>query len=275
MPVGPILYSGLCWRVAGLWPRVPISADLKTMTADGVSLPYDAAGARDAEGWALSRASPGRAHAAAAGFDGVEIHRRQRPSDRAASAVAHRPCTDRHGGSPRIMPGCRCGDHASGDRGAGREPGQRGCRLRALPNTAARLIRRCRAAHVAESLNRLCPRPFALHRVASAMVPAAPRSTIERAAGDVALFRPTRQAPTTAGGFTGEAAEAGDCQQAADAIAFGRIFYLHPDSSCWPSARRGFSPTLGTTGRTSWRRGGGQGSTTPPMANWSGEEAQR
>ena len=222
---------------------VPISADLKTMTADGKPASYETPRALEiaeilgvVEGF-----RQGARNALQAGFDGVEIHGANGYLIEQFLQSHTNLRTDRYGGSienrARLL--MEITQAVIGVWGANRV----GVRLspHGIANDSGEADPTPLYSHVVESLN---PLGLAYLHFIEPRSSGAGRAEVnhQNVPSAMVLFRPIwKGVLITAGGFTGEAAEAAIAEGHADAIAFGRIFISNPDLP--RRLREGFSLT--------------------------------
>jgi N-ethylmaleimide reductase len=210
---------------------VPIPPDLMAMTADGKLVPYETPRALETEEIAglIEAYRQAARHAMQAGFDGVEIHGANGYLVEQFLQSRSNLRTDRYGGSIEN-------------------------RARFLMEVTQAAIEVCGAERVGVRLSPYGiangsgePDPMPLYgHVVKALEPLGlaylhfiePRSSgagraevnHQNVPSAMVLFRPLyRGTLITAGGFTGESAEAAIAAGHADAIAFGRIFISNPD----------------------------------------------
>jgi N-ethylmaleimide reductase len=210
---------------------VPISADLKTMTADGKPASYETPRALETSEVAdvVEGFRQGARNALACGFDGVEIHGANGYLIEQFLQSKTNLRTDRYGGSienrARLLMEIT---HAVIEVwGANRV----GVRLTpyGIANDSGEAEPMPLYSHVVEALN---PLGLAYLHFIEPRSSGAGRAEVnhQNVPSAMVLFRSVwRGVLITAGGFTGEAAEAAIAEGHADAIAFGRIFITNPD----------------------------------------------
>jgi N-ethylmaleimide reductase len=210
---------------------VPISAELKTMTADGRPAHYETP--RALETGEIAGVVEGFRQAASnalqAGFDGVEIHGANGYLIEQFLQSRTNLRTDRYGGATEnrarlLMEITRA---VIGVWGADRV----GVRLSpyGIANDSGEADPMPLYTHVVEALN---PLGLAYLHFIEPRSSGAGRAEVnhQNVPSAMVLFRPIwKGVLIAAGGFTGEAAEAAIAQRHADAIAFGRIFISNPD----------------------------------------------
>ena len=231
--VGRVSHSS--FQPSGILPVAPsavaISADLKTATADGKAVPYETPRAFETAEIAgvIEGYRQGAENALQAGFDGVEIHGANGYLIEQFLQSHSNLRTDRYGGSieNRVRFLMEVTQAVIGVWGANRV----GVRLSpyGVANGSGEADPMPLYTHAIEQLNPLGlaylhfiePRSSGVGRaeVNHQNVPSA-----------MVLFRLIwKGVLMTAGGFTGETAEAAISAGHADAIAFGRIFISNPD----------------------------------------------
>jgi N-ethylmaleimide reductase len=210
---------------------VPISQALKTMTAEGKPASYETPRALETSEVAAAVEGFRQAarHAQDAGFDGVEIHGANGYLIEQFLQSRTNLRTDRYGGGienrARLL--MEITQAAIGVWGANRV----GVRLSpyGIANESGEADPMPLYSHVVESLN---PLGLAYLHFIEPRSSGAGRAEVnhQNVPSAMELFRPIwRGVLITAGGFTGEAAEAAIAHGHADAIAFGRIFISNPD----------------------------------------------
>jgi N-ethylmaleimide reductase len=231
--VGRVSHSS--YQPGGVLPvapsAVPISAELKTLTADGKPASYETpralgngevAGIVDAFRQAASNAMK-------AGFDGVEIHGANGYLIEQFLQSRSNLRTDQYGGSienrARFL--MEIAQAVIGVWGANRV----GVRLspHGIANDSGEADPMPLYTHVVQALNSL---GLAYLHFIEPRSSGAGRAEVnhQNVPSAMVLFRPIwKGVLITAGGFTGETAEAAIADGHADAIAFGRIFISNPD----------------------------------------------
>jgi N-ethylmaleimide reductase len=231
--VGRVSHSS--FQPGGVLPvapsAVPISAELKTMTADGKPASYETpraletaevAGIVDAFRQAASNAMK-------AGFDGVEIHGANGYLIEQFLQSRSNLRTDRYGGGienrARFL--MEITQAVIGVWGANRV----GVRLSpyGIANDSGEADPMPLYTHVVQALN---PLGLAYLHFIEPRSSGAGRAEVnhQNVPSAMVLFRPIwKGVLITAGGFTGETANAAIAEGHADAIAFGRIFISNPD----------------------------------------------
>jgi N-ethylmaleimide reductase len=210
---------------------VPISADLKTMTADGKPASYETPRALETTEIAgvVESFRQAAGNALKAGFDGVEIHGANGYLIEQFLQSRTNLRTDRYGGSienrARLL--MEITQAVIGVWGANRV----GVRLSpyGIANDSGEADPMPLYSHVVESLNSL---GLAYLHFIEPRSSGAGRAEVnhQNVPSAMVLFRPTWNGVLiSAGGFTGEMAEAAIAAGHADAIAFGRIFISNPD----------------------------------------------
>ena len=210
---------------------VPISPDLKTMTADGKPSAYETPRALETSEIAgiVDGFRQGARHALQAGFDGVEIHGANGYLIEQFLQSNTNRRTDRYGGSienrARLL--LEITQAAIEVWGANRV----GVRLSpyGIANDSGEADPMPLYGHVVEALN---PLGLAYLHFIEPRSSGAGRAEVnhQNVPSAMVLFRPLwRGVLITAGGFTGESAKAAIAEGHADAIAFGRIFISNPD----------------------------------------------
>jgi N-ethylmaleimide reductase len=210
---------------------VPISADLKTMTSDGKPASYETPRALETSEVAgvVEGFRQAAGNALQAGFDGVEIHGANGYLIEQFLQSRTNLRTDRYGGGienrARLL--LEIAQAVIGVWGANRV----GVRLSpyGIANDSGEADPMPLYRHVVESLN---PLGLAYLHFIEPRSSGAGRAEVnhQNVPSAMVLFRPIwRGVLITAGGFTGETAEAAIAEGHADAIAFGRIFISNPD----------------------------------------------
>ena len=210
---------------------VPISAELKTMTADGKVAPYETPRALETGEIAgiVDAFRQGARNALAAGFDGVEIHGANGYLIEQFLQSRTNQRTDQYGGSienrARLL--MEITQAVIEVWGADRV----GVRLSpyGIANDSGEADPMPLYTHVVEALN---PLGLAYLHFIEPRSSGAGRAEVnhQNVPSAMVLFRPIwRGVLITAGGFTGETADAAIAAGHADAIAFGRIFISNPD----------------------------------------------
>ena len=231
--VGRVSHSS--FQPGGALPVAPsavaISADYKTMTADGKLANYETprALATGEVAGIVEAFRQGARNAKAAGFDGVEVHGANGYLIEQFLQSRSNLRTDRYGGS--IPNRCRLllevTQAAIDVWGADRV----GVRLSpyGIANGSGEAEPMPLYTHAIEQLN---PLGLAYLHFIEPRSSGAGRAEVnwQGVPSAMVLFRPIwKGVLITAGGFTGEAAEAAISEGHADAIAFGRIFISNPD----------------------------------------------
>jgi len=210
---------------------VPISAELKTMTADGKPASYETPRALEtAEVAGIVEAfRQAASNAMKAGFDGVEIHGANGYLIEQFLQSRSNLRTDRYGGSienrARFL--MEITQAVIGVWGANRV----GVRLSpyGIANDSGEADPMPLYTHVVQALN---PLGLAYLHFIEPRSSGAGRAEVnhQNVPSAMVLFRPIwKGVLITAGGFTGETANAAIAEGHADAIAFGRIFISNPD----------------------------------------------
>jgi N-ethylmaleimide reductase len=210
---------------------VPISPDLKTITADGKVAAYETPRALETSEISdvVESFRQAATNALACGFDGVEIHGANGYLIEQFLQSRTNLRTDRYGGSienrARFL--MEITQAVIGVWGANRV----GVRLSpyGVANDSGEVDPMPLYTHVVESLNAL---GLAYLHFIEPRSSGAGRAEVnhQNVPSTMVLFRPLwRGVLITAGGFTGETAEAAIAEGHADAIAFGRIFISNPD----------------------------------------------
>jgi N-ethylmaleimide reductase len=231
--VGRVSHSSL--QPGGILPvsasAVPISAELKTMTADGQPAAYETPRALETSEIAgvIDGYRQGARNALEAGFDGVEIHGANGYLVEQFLQSRTNLRTDRYGGSienrARLL--MEIAQAVVEVCGADRV----GVRLSpyGIANDSGEAEPMPLYAHVVQSLDRL---GLAYLHFIEPRSSGAGRAEVnhQNVPSAMLLFRPMwKGVVITAGGFTGDTAEAAIAAGHADAIAFGRIFISNPD----------------------------------------------
>ena len=231
--VGRVSHSS--FQPGGVLPvapsAVPISPDLKTITVDGKPAAYETPRALEigeitdvVEGF--RQAARNALHC---GFDGVEIHGANGYLIEQFLQTRSNLRTDRYGGTiesrARLL--MEITQAVIGVWGASRV----GVRLSpyGIANDSGEADPMPLYTHVVEALN---PLGLAYLHFIEPRSSGAGRAEVnhQNVPSAMVLFRPIwRGVLITAGGFTGEAAEAAVAKGHADAVAFGRIFISNPD----------------------------------------------
>ncbi len=211
---------------------VPITNEgMLAMTADGKMVPYETPRALETEevGGIIEAFRQAAVNAKEAGFDGVEIHGANGYLLEQFLQSHTNLRTDRYGGSienrARLL--LEITQAAIGVWGAGRV----GVRLSpyGIANGSGEADPMPLYTHVVKALDQL---GLAYLHFIEPRSSGAGRAEVnwQNVPSAMVLFRPLwRGVLITAGGFTGETAEAAIAQGHADAIAFGRIFISNPD----------------------------------------------
>ena len=231
--VGRVSHSS--FQPGGVLPvapsAVPISAELKTMTADGKVAPYETPRALETGEIAgiVDAFRQGARNALKAGFDGVEIHGANGYLIEQFLQSRTNLRTDQYGGSienrARFL--MEITQAVIGVWGANRV----GVRLSpyGIANDSGEADPMPLYTHVVKSLN---PLGLAYLHFIEPRSSGAGRAEVnhQNVPSAMVLFRPIWSGVLiTAGGFTGETADAAIADGHADAIAFGRIFISNPD----------------------------------------------
>ena len=231
--VGRVSHSS--FQPGGVLPVAPsavaISAELKTMTADGKGAAYETPRALETGEIAgiVDAFRQAAANALKAGFDGVEIHGANGYLIEQFLQSKTNLRTDQYGGSienrARFL--LEITQAVIGVWGANRV----GVRLSpyGIANDSGEADPMPLYTHVVQSLN---PLGLAYLHFIEPRSSGAGRAEVnhQNVPSAMVLFRPlVRGVLITAGGFTGESAEAAISAGHADAIAFGRIFISNPD----------------------------------------------
>ena len=208
-----------------------ISADLKTGTADGKAVPYETPRALETAEIAgvIEAYRQGAENALKAGFDGVEIHGANGYLIEQFLQSHSNLRTDRYGGSieNRVRFLMEITQAVIGVWGADRV----GVRLSpyGVANGSGETDPMPLYTHAIEQLN---PLGLAYLHFIEPRSSGAGRAEVnhQNVPSAMVLFRPIwKGVLMTAGGFTGETANAAIAAGYADAIAFGRIFISNPD----------------------------------------------
>ncbi len=210
---------------------VPISPELKTMTADGKLATYETPRALETNeiSGIVDAFRQAAQNAREAGFDGVEVHGANGYLIEQFLQSRTNRRTDRYGGSienrARFL--MEITQAVIGVWGANRV----GVRLSpyGIANDSGEADPMPLYTHVVEALN---PLGLAYLHFIEPRSSGAGRAEVnhQNVPSAMVLFRPiVRGVLITAGGFTGETADAAIAEGHADAIAFGRIFISNPD----------------------------------------------
>ena len=210
---------------------MPISAELKTMTADGKPANYETPRALETAEVAgiVDAFRQAAGNAMKAGFDGVEIHGANGYLIEQFLQSRSNLRTDRYGGSienrARFL--MEITQAVIGVWGANRV----GVRLSpyGIANDSGEADPMPLYTHVVQALN---PLGLAYLHFIEPRSSGAGRAEVnhQNVPSAMVLFRPIwKGVLITAGGFTGETANAAIAEGHADAIAFGRIFISNPD----------------------------------------------
>jgi N-ethylmaleimide reductase len=231
--VGRVSHSS--FQTGGVLPvapsAVPISAELKTMTADGKPASYETPRALEtAEVAGIVEAfRQAASNAMQAGFDGVEIHGANGYLIEQFLQSRSNLRTDQYGGGienrARFL--MEITQAVIGVWGANRV----GVRLSpyGIANDSGEADPMPLYTHVVQALN---PLGLAYLHFIEPRSSGAGRAEVnhQNVPSAMVLFRPIwKGVQITAGGFTGETANAAIADGHADAIAFGRIFISNPD----------------------------------------------
>jgi N-ethylmaleimide reductase len=210
---------------------VPISADLKTGTADGKSVPYETPRALETGEipGLVDAYRQGARYALDAGFDGVEIHGANGYLIEQFLQSRTNLRTDRYGGSIEnrarfLIEVTRAVIDVWGADRVGVRLSPYG-----IANGSGEADPMPLYTHVVQSLD---PLGLAYLHFIEPRSSGAGRAEVnhQNVPSAMTLFRPLwRGTLITAGGFTGDAAEAAVAAGHADAIAFGRTFISNPD----------------------------------------------
>jgi N-ethylmaleimide reductase len=231
--VGRVSHSS--FQPGGVLPvapsAVPISPDLKTGTADGQSVPYETPRALETDEipGVIEAYRQGAQNALDAGFDGVEIHGANGYLIEQFLQSRTNLRIDRYGGSIEnrarfLMEVTRAVIDVWGADRVGVRLSPYG-----IANGSGEADPMPLYTHVVRSLD---PLGLAYLHFIEPRSSGAGRAEVnhQNVPSAMSLFRPLWRGPLiTAGGFTGEAAEAAVAAGHADAIAFGRIFISNPD----------------------------------------------
>ena len=211
---------------------VPITGEgMLAMTSDGKMVPYETPRALETEevGQVVEAFRQAAVNAKAAGFDGVEIHGANGYLLEQFLQSRTNLRTDRYGGSieNRALLLLEIAQAVIGVWGSNRV----GVRLSpyGVANGSGETEPMPLYTHVVEALN---PLGLAYLHFIEPRSSGAGRAEVnwQNVPSAMVLFRPIwKGVLITAGGFTGEAAEAAIAEGHADAIAFGRIFISNPD----------------------------------------------
>jgi N-ethylmaleimide reductase len=231
--VGRVSHSS--FQPGGILPVAPsavaISPDLKTGTADGKTVPYETPRALETSEIAgiIDAYRQGAKNALAAGFDGVEIHGANGYLIEQFLQSHSNLRTDQYGGSieNRVRFLMEVTQAVIGVWGADRV----GVRLSpyGVANGSGEADPMPLYSHAIQSLD---PLGLAYLHFIEPRSSGAGRAEVnhQNVPSAMVLFRPMwRGVLITAGGFTGETADAAISAGHADAIAFGRIFISNPD----------------------------------------------
>jgi N-ethylmaleimide reductase len=231
--VGRVSHSS--YQPGGMLPvapsAVPISAELKTMTADGKPANYETPRALETAEVAgiVDAFRQAATNAMKAGFDGVEIHGANGYLIEQFLQSRSNLRTDQYGGSienrARFL--MEITQAVIGVWGASRV----GVRLSpyGIANDSGEADPMPLYSHVVQALN---PLGLAYLHFIEPRSSGAGRAEVnhQNVPSAMVLFRPIwKGILITAGGFTGETANAAIADGHADAIAFGRIFISNPD----------------------------------------------
>ena len=231
--VGRVSHSS--FQPGGVLPvapsAVPIPADLRTATADGKVVPYETPRALETSEipGVIDAYRQAAKNAQAAGFDGVEVHGANGYLIEQFLQSHTNLRTDRYGGSieNRVRFLMEVTEAVVEVWGAERV----GVRLspHGVANGSGEADPMPLYTHAVNALN---PLGLAYLHFIEPRSSGAGRAEVnhQNVPSAMVLFRPIwRGVLITAGGFTGEAAEAAIAAGHADAIAFGRIFISNPD----------------------------------------------
>jgi N-ethylmaleimide reductase len=231
--VGRVSHSS--YQPGGALPVAPsavaISADYKTMTADGKAAAYEAPRALETSEVAgvVEAFRQAARNAMAAGFDGVEVHGANGYLIEQFMQSRSNQRTDQYGGSieNRVRLLMEVTQAVVEVWGADRV----GVRLSpyGVANDSGEADPMPLYTHAIQSLNAL---GLAYLHFIEPRSSGAGRAEVnhQNVPSAMVLFRPVwKGVLISAGGFTGEAAEAAISDGHADAIAFGRIFISNPD----------------------------------------------
>jgi N-ethylmaleimide reductase len=231
--VGRVSHSS--FQPGGVLPvapsAVPISSDLKTGTADGKSVPYETPRALETSEipGVIEAYRLGAQNALEAGFDGVEIHGANGYLIEQFLQSRTNLRTDQYGGSIEnrarfLMEVTRAVIDVWGADRVGVRLSPHG-----IANGSGEADPMPLYTHVVKSLD---PLGLAYLHFIEPRSSGAGRAEVnhQNVPSAMTLFRPLwRGTLITAGGFTGDAAEAAVAAGHADAIAFGRTFISNPD----------------------------------------------
>jgi N-ethylmaleimide reductase len=231
--VGRVSHSS--FQPGGVLPvapsAVPIGADLKTGTADGKAVPYETPRALETSEIpaVIDAYQQGANNALKAGFDGVEIHGANGYLIEQFLQSHSNLRTDRYGGSIEnrtrfLMEVTNAVVEVWGAERVGLRLSPYG-----VANGSGEPDPMPLYSHVVKSLN---PLGLAYLHFIEPRSSGAGRAEVnhQNVPSAMVLFRPIWNGVLiTAGGFTGETADAAIAAGHADAIAFGRIFISNPD----------------------------------------------
>jgi N-ethylmaleimide reductase len=231
--VGRVSHSS--FQPGGVLPvapsAVPISAEFKIATADDKVVPYETPRALETGEIpdVIDAYRQGAFHAQKAGFDGVEIHGANGYLIEQFLQSNSNRRTDRYGGSIEnrarlLLEIARAVIEVWGADRVGVRLSPYGIANGSFEADPMPLY-----THVVEALN---PLGLAYLHFIEPRSSGAGRAEVnwQNVPSAMVLFRPVwKGVLITAGGFTGESAEAAIAQGHADAIAFGRIFISNPD----------------------------------------------
>ncbi|WP_213773148.1 alkene reductase [Bradyrhizobium sp. dw_78] len=231
--VGRVSHSSL--QPGGALPvapsAVPISAELKAMTADGKSVAYETPRALKTSEipGIIGAYKQGARNALAAGFDGVEIHGANGYLIEQFLQSRTNLRTDQYGGSIEnrarfLMDVTRAAIEVWGADRVGVRLSPYG-----VANDSGEPDPMPLYSHVVKALN---PLGLAYLHFIEPRSSGAGRAEVnhQNVPSAMVLFRPIWNGKLiTAGGFTGETADAAIAAGHADAIAFGRLFISNPD----------------------------------------------
>jgi len=231
--VGRVSHSS--FQPGGVLPvapsAVPIPAEFKTATADGKVVPYETPRALETGEipGVIDAYRQGAVNAQEAGFDGVEIHGANGYLIEQFLQSNSNLRTDRYGGGIEnrarfLLEIAQAAIEVWG-------PDRVGVRLSpyGIANGSGETDPMPLYTHVVEALN---PLGLAYLHFIEPRSSGAGRAEVnwQNVPSAMVLFRPIwKGVLITAGGFTGEAADAAIAEGHADAIAFGRIFISNPD----------------------------------------------
>jgi N-ethylmaleimide reductase len=231
--VGRVSHSS--FQPGGVLPvapsAVPIPAEFKTATADGNAVPYETPRALETGEipGVIDAYRQGAVNARKAGFDGVEIHGANGYLIEQFLQSNSNLRTDRYGGGIEnrarfLLEIARAVIEVWGADRVGVRLSPYG-----IANGSGETEPMPLYTHVVEALN---PLGLAYLHFIEPRSSGAGRAEVnwQNVPSAMVLFRPIwKGVLITAGGFTGEAAEAAIAEGHADAIAFGRIFISNPD----------------------------------------------